>query len=144
MSNNLMETMSALLSKTTDDNLNINQLLAFMSLSNTMGALNLAGGSQQGKTIDISALENVIKGEGSEDIQGTLNSVLNRGGNKTNVNDLLGLLGSVSGQNSNSKINPQLLMSLMSMLSQTDKKKSAEPSAEEISKDKEESRDKKK
>lgn len=109
---------------------NLNQLLAFMSLSNTMTALNLISVSEQ-KTSGSGSIDALFKGADTQGLQSVIGNMLGQGGNKLNLTDLVGMLGSAMGQQGQGqgqgKLNPQLLLSLLSMFSQMDNKKKATP-----------------
>lgn len=104
---------------------NLNQLLAFMSLSNTMTALNLISVSEQ-KTSGSGSIDALFRGADTQGLQSVIGNMLGQGGNK-NLTDLVGMLGSAMGQQGQGKLNPQLLLSLLSMFSQMDNKKKATP-----------------
>ena len=118
--------MDTFLLKMSEGSGNLNQLLAFMSLSNTMTALNLISGSEQ-KPPSGGSLDTLFKGADTQRLQSVIGNMLGQGGNKLNLTDLLGMLGSTMGQQGQGKLNPQMLLSLLSMFSQMDTKKKATP-----------------
>lgn len=122
------ELMDIFLLKMSENSGNLNQILAFMSLSNTMTALNLISSSEQ-KTSSGGSIDALLKGSDAQGLQSVIGNMLGQGGNKLNLSDLVGTLGSTIGQQGQGqgKLNPQMLLSLLSMFSQMETKKKPTP-----------------
>lgn len=123
---NQSQGMETFLVKMSEGSVSINQLLAFMSLSNTMTALNLLNGSEQ-KNSASSTVDTLLKGGDAQGLQSAIGNMLGQGGNKLNLADLMGMLGNTMGQQGQGKLNPQMLLSLLSMFSQMENKKKPAP-----------------
>lgn len=109
-----------ILERQTDAKLTPNQLLGFLSLFNMMGILNLLQGGDAGVR-DVSNLANLtsLAGKAAKSPEGsalkdTLMGLLGGGGQNQSGPDIGSLLNMVGG---NKKINPQMLLTLLNLLS---------------------------
>ncbi|MFZ5640703.1 MAG: hypothetical protein ACOY4Q_08430 [Bacillota bacterium] len=116
----LLDRFIGILDRQTDAKLTPNQLMGFLSLFNLLGIINMVHGSAEAGLKDISTLANLTslagqtaKSPAGPALKDTLMGLLGGAQNQSGP-DLGGLLNMVGG---NKKINPQLLLTLMNLLS---------------------------
>lgn len=109
--NDLVDKMVKLLDRQTDHKLNPNVLLGFMGMFNLMSIMSVVKSNVETGVRDVGVVDNGQSKPQEQSLTDGLASLLKGGG--SGQPDLMGLLGSVA---SKKKMNPSVLLSLMSML----------------------------
>ena len=116
--NSLLDRFFGILERQTDAKLTPTQLLGFLGLFNLLGIMNLVHGSTGSGIKDVSTLaslsalaEKATKSPDAPALKDALMGLL--GGQNQSGPDLGGLLNMIGG---NKKINPQMLLTLMSLM----------------------------
>lgn len=134
--NDLFEKLVKLLDRQTDHKMSPNVLFGFMGMFNLMSIMSLVKGNMDAGFKQVTGQEDTGEAKATEQsVMNSLTSLLNSAsgsGSGSGIGsgqpDLLGLLGNVA---SKKKINPGLLLSLMSMLNQNKSSQQASSSNNE-------------